>query len=175
MHRRRPLALPLLAALLLTTTLACGDEPLSEEAVTSIPPGDAVGTALTGDVGIEWTTVACEGICARVKVSAVESLSVCDVGFRQSTTGRLTQTDGRLQLDVDRSLFASRLVGGVNRDGSFDIGGLKTELGQELRLRTRVTGNLAGGALAEARTQSTGRADTPDQRCESRHELRIVR
>jgi hypothetical protein len=65
MHRRRPLALPLLTALLVTTTLACGDELLSEEAVTSIPPGDALGTALTGDVGIEWTTVACEGICAR--------------------------------------------------------------------------------------------------------------
>jgi hypothetical protein len=152
------------------------DDSLSEDAVTSIPAGNASGAALTGEYQLEWTTLECSGICARLKVSDLESISVCDVGFRQRTTARITQTDGRLQLDVDDSLFAGRLSGGVNQDGAFDVGGIKTEAGQRLTLRSRATGTIdpASGA-GEVRTYSTGRADLPEQRCESRHELRLTR
>lgn len=175
MKRRRAYGIVMAFGIVVLTGAGC-DDPLSESAVTTIPPGSAVGTTLSGDYQIELVTTSCEGVCAPVKVTELETISVCDLGFRHRSKARVTQTNGALQLDVDDLLFASRLVGGVDADGSFDIGGVKTEASQSLTLRTRFTGKLdAGSGLGTVRTYSTGRADLPEQRCESRHELRLTR
>ncbi|MCY0987959.1 hypothetical protein OV203_12545 [Nannocystis sp. ILAH1] len=115
-----------LAGIALAVVLGGCDDQLSEADVTDLPAGDALGDAFAGDYTMELTTLSCEGICAPVRLSELVVLSVCDVGARQSGTASVSQTDGRLQLDIRGALQASRLLGGVDTDGTFVVGGVAT-------------------------------------------------
>lgn len=166
----------ILGKIALAIGLSGCDDSLSDADVSDLPPGDALGDALSGDYTMELTTLSCEGYCAPVSVSKLEVLHVCDVGTRQSGTARVLQSDGRLQLDIRGALQASRLLGGVDKDGSFDVGGVRTAASRLRTFRTRVEGTFdAHGVTAVMRTSSTGRTDLPEQRCEARNELSLTR
>ncbi|WAS97136.1 hypothetical protein [Nannocystis punicea] len=166
-----------LAGIALAVILSGCDEQLSEKDVTDLPAGDALGDAFAGDYTMELTTLSCEGVCAPVKISELMVLHVCDVGARQSGTARVSQTDGRLQLDIDGALQASRLIGGVDKDGSFDVGGVATAASQARTFRSRVAGSLdATGGTGVMHTSSLGRrSDLRELQCEARHELSLWR
>src|SRR5687768_15097408 len=99
-----------LVGVALAVVLGGCDEQLSDADVTDLPAGDASGDAFAGDYTMELVTLACDGVCAPIQVSELERLSVCDVGARQPGTARVTQRDGRLQLDIAGAVQASRLV-----------------------------------------------------------------
>ncbi|MCY1059051.1 hypothetical protein [Nannocystis sp. SCPEA4] len=165
-----------LAGIALAVILCGCDEQLSDEDVSGLPAGDALGDAFAGDYTMELLTLSCEGLCLPVQVSELMVLHVCDVGARQSGTARVSQTDGRLQIDIDGALQASRLIGGVDGDGSFDVGGVTTAASRARTFRSRVQGTLdANGGTGSMHTSSTGRSNIPEQQCEARLELSLWR
>jgi hypothetical protein len=111
---------------------------LSVESVADLPPGDASGRALSGT----WTF-------------AIEIAdSWCREGFlfftpRHARRGALLQDRGRLTVTLDKPLLeVGRLEGGVNTDGTFDIGGGDTEgYLSALRMRGVFDGTGCSGAL----------------------------
>lgn len=122
-------------ALLLLTGAGCGGDDLSREVVTSLPAGTAVGTGASGSYTIALTVRSCGGGC-RVQVGE-HSGSVCEVGETSTETVELIQEDGRLQVRLDLGLV---LRGGIEGDGSFDVGG------------------YGGGSLAQGQGSLTARA-----------------
>jgi hypothetical protein len=166
-----------LVGVALAVVLGGCDEQLSDADVTDLPAGDALGDAFAGDYTMELVTLACDGLCAPIEVSDLVRLSVCDVGARQSGTARVTQQDGRLQLDVAGALQASRLIGGVDSDGSFTVGGITTAASQARTFRSRIEGTLdATGGTGLMHTLSVGRrTDLRELQCEARHELSLRR
>lgn len=157
-------------------TSGCNQEALSEDTVTSIPPGSGRGTALSGTRQVTWVTTDCDGDCFPVRLTETILYGVCDRGFRQTTTATFSQQDGALVMDVEGSSFVSQLRGGVNGDGSFDVGGVKTEVSGTFTMRGRVDGRLDpnGGGRARARVITTPRtrdAGVLSTNCTSTHEL----
>ena len=143
-----------LAILLL---VACnGTDDLDPDTVTSIPPGTAIGTAATGAYEMESVTVECSGKCNTTFDGVI--YSACDVGTRLDDTVLVTQTDGALQIDVEDSDYVSRLAGGLDSDGTYDVGGLRTQLGGAITITARVRGSIASSSLSgTARLWVSGR------------------
>lgn len=136
---------------------ACGgSDDLDPETVTNLPPGDATGTALTGSYRTESVTTDCGGTCSTTVDGAV--FSACDVGTRLDDTIDVTQTDGALRIDVDGNDYVSRLAGGIDVDGTFDVGGLRTQLGGQVTITARTQGTLTSAAMTgTARLHVRGR------------------
>lgn len=151
--------------MILVLGVACGDGGLSENDVRDLPTGNATGTALSGTYDLEAVTVACSGSCAPVNVFGA-IISPCDVGARNDEVVLVTQADGELQVDVEDNLWASRLEGGIWNDGSFDIGGVKTELGGAARFISRATGFLnESGWSGEFEVRSVGSFEGQSRDC----------
>lgn len=127
--------------------VACGGgtDDLDVDVVTTLPPGDATGTAASGDWNVESLTVGCDGSCATEVDGFV--FSACDVGTRLDDNASITQTDGRLVIDVDNSDYVSRLEGGLDADGSYDVGGLRTQQGGAITITARSIGTLTGDTM----------------------------
>jgi hypothetical protein len=136
--------------------LGCGGghSGLDRSVVTSLPDGDATGSAASGNFNLDLYTRSCSGDCT-YSVGGATTISVCDVGQRMSATVILTQTDGHLQVDGDSSLIVDRLVGGIYKDGRFSVGGYATQLGGAVQVTARVDGTLAGDSLT-ATAQALG-------------------
>lgn len=163
-------------AWVLAVVLAAGcggdDEGLDPEEVTNVPPGDGKGEAASGMWSFEAYTSACSGKC-----SAAEGFVVfCEVGNRDSAEAMIVQDDGALQIDVDESFFVSRLKGGVDKDGSFDVGGYGTESGGALEITARVTGTFEGDdstGVGEFRILGDSNGDFVD--CQATYEITGMR
>lgn len=139
-----------IAAALLALPACGGSDDLSRGAVTSIPPGNAVGTSLSGKYRVEIYTRSCSGDCPVFNVLGF-AWSVCRVGQKDTETVTVTQTDGRLQVDGDSSLYVTRMTGGINLDGTYDIGGYGTQAGTAIEITERVWGSISPtGAFAGA-------------------------
>ena len=131
---------------LLIFLVACGgNDDLDIDTVTTLPPGDATGTAASGNWNVESLTVGCDGSCS----TQIDGFlfSACDVGTRLDDNASLTQTDGRLVIDVDNSDYVSRLEGGLDADGSYDVGGFRTQQGGSITITARSTGTLTGDTM----------------------------
>jgi hypothetical protein len=145
--------LPHLVALAALVLLACvplgcsgGDPDLDPDVVTNLPGGDATGAAESGEYQVQLYTRACSGDC--LYYYAGIPISACDVGDTDDATLMLTQTDGRLQADIDNGgLLVTRLEGGLWLDGTFDIGGYATQLAGEVEITARATGTLGAGSV----------------------------
>lgn len=131
--------------LLLCFLVACGGDDLDPDVVTDLPPGDATGTAASGVYELTSLTTACAGTCATVEDGF--TFSACDVGTRLDDRAEITQADGALTVDLDGNDYVSRLAGGLDADGGFDVGGLRTQLGGEVSITARARGTLAGDVL----------------------------
>ena len=120
---------PALVMALATASIGCGDGGLDPFSVTTIPDGNATGTAASGIYDIEIRTVDCDGICAGS--SGIFSLSFCDIGDVDQETITITQSDGHLSIDWDEPI--SRLEGGLDQSGQYDVGGVGTQGGRHVR------------------------------------------
>jgi hypothetical protein len=131
----------------LLVLLACGgdDDDLDPDVVTTLPPGDATGDAASGRWELVSLTTACRGTCATT-VNGF-SISACDVGTRIEESAQLTQQGGALVIDVPRNDYVSRLAGGIDADGSYDVGGLRTQNGGQVRITARSRGTIAGDTM----------------------------
>ena len=132
-------------AVILVLAACGGASDLDADAVTSIPPGTATGSAMTGSYRMESVTTDCSGDCTTSFDGVL--YSACDIGTRLEDTVMITQTDGALQIDVDDSDYVSRLEGGVDADGTFEVGGLRTQLGGQVTITARTLGTITGPAL----------------------------
>jgi hypothetical protein len=131
---------------LLVLSVACShdDSPggFSQEEVEDIPPGTAQGSLASGQYDVEAYTAACDGICGGS--TGLYTFTICDVGDRDDQRVDVKQDDGRLQIDGDDSLFVSRMIGGIDDDGWFDVGGYGTEAGGSVEATGRLTGQVEG-------------------------------
>ena len=134
-----------LAPFFLVAVAACGGGggDLDPDVVTELPPGDGTGTAATGTYEMSTVTTDCAGSC-RIEVEGFP-YSACDIGTRLDETAEVTQTDGLLVVDVDDSNYVSRLEGGIDADGSYEVGGLRTQNGGEVVITARSVGTVTGG------------------------------
>jgi hypothetical protein len=147
----------LLASLIASAIAACGGgaDDLDPDVVTTLPPGDATGSAATGTYAMESITTGCSGTCA-IEVDGF-TYSACDIGTRLDELAEVVQADGALTIDIDDSDYVSRLSGGLFADGSFDVGGLRTQQGGQVTITARSAGTLVGAAMTgTARLHVTG-------------------
>ncbi len=157
---------------MLLAAAACGGgDGLGESDVRELPPGNANGNAYSGEYELEAITVACAGSCAPVSAYGL-IISPCDVGARNEEVGVVTQTDGELRVDLEDVLWASRLEGGVWSDGSFEIGGVKTELGGQVRFISKATGLFGDGTwTSDLELRSVGTIDGQSRDCTATVEI----
>ena len=136
---------------------ACGGSTdLDKDAVTTIPPGDATGTASSGSYRVESITTDCSGECSTSTGDVI--YSACDIGTRLEDDMTITQTDGALRIDVEDSDYVSRMEGGLDASGAFEVGGVRTQLGGQVTITARTQGTIAGAALTGvARLRVSGR------------------
>lgn len=110
--------------------------------VTDIPPGDGVGTSASGEWEAETLVVDCQGACPLVAGDAT-----CDVGHREGDDIVLTQEGGVLRIDLDETGVPSRLTGGIDADGSFEVAGYGTELSGDVEIVALSEGQIVGDLL----------------------------
>jgi hypothetical protein len=131
-----------------------GSSDLDADVVTHLPPGDATGSAFAGRYEMTSVTTDCTGDCRTSAGDAV--YSACDIGTRFEDTMMVTQTDGKLVIDVDGNDYVSRLEGGVFADAMFEVGGLRTQQGGTVAITSRVTGAFGAKLTGTARLRVRG-------------------
>ena len=149
---------PMAAVLAFAALAGCGgDSGLSRDVVTSLPDGNGAGTALSGQYRVTINTTSCSGECPSFQVLGVFTYSICEVGAVDSNeTITATQTDGHLEVEGDSSLFVQRLVGGVDADGTFDIGGYEAQGEGQVDVTARAEGRITTGGAIQATAQARG-------------------
>lgn len=153
--RAAPLAL--VGSLMLA---ACGESELSRETVTSLPEGDATGTALSGRYTMELLTTDCNGVCPKLDFGWI-TYTPCKVGHTFSGWVDVTQSDGRLEVKVSGGFFVKVLLGGVSSSGAFDVGGYTLDSGSSHKVditarvkgtmdTTKISGDVKANGLGDA-------------------------
>jgi len=123
--------------------ISCGgNSGLGQKDVMDLPQGTATGNALSGVYEIELYAKDCKGKC-RISYMGT-TVSYCDIGDKENDTVDVTQTEGRIQIDIDPGDFlVTRLEGGINTDGSFLIGGYATHFGGQGEVATLAQGSIS--------------------------------
>lgn len=161
----------------LLTLAACNDhhggDPIDE--AMSVPPGDAMGSDRSGEYSVEIYTARCEGSCGAKEAGFV--ISFCDVGERDQESFTATQEDGELRIDGDDGNYVSRYTGGIDADGSFEVGGYATSLGGAIEATAFVQGTFDGksGFQAVADIHIWGSYDDETVDCFATYETDGVR
>lgn len=136
-------------------------DPLSVDAVTTVPEGDASGETWQGQYQTEIYTTSCEGSCGPVQ-DGLFTVSFCDVGDRDTEYLQVEQTNGLLQVEVNDPI--SYYQGGVDDDASMVMGGYATEYGGSVELTALIEGHFGEDALiAEASARMWGTVELDDQ------------
>ena len=149
-----------------------GGHDLDKSTVTSIADGDANGTAFAGEYEVEIHTSACEGACGPIESFGL-AVTFCDVGETDHDQPNVTQTDGHVRMDTNAAV--TRMEGGIDAEGSFDVGGYATALGGAIEVTGRVTGRLDVGVhamTAEASGWAQGVVDGHYIDCVGTYEIR---
>jgi len=160
-----------LAALLL---IACGgDDFLDKDTVTELPPGTATGSRFTGQYEVELYTSDCSGECPVIDYDWF-TYTICDVGMKDEEDIGIVHSAGHLQIDADNSLPVTRLTGGIDADGQFDVGGWSTQEGGDVEIVARVLGTIApdGSITATAHLYANGNARDEHIACRGTFEIR---
>jgi hypothetical protein len=141
-----------LVALIGVALSGCGDGSgdLSKEAVTSIPPGSAKGTAFGGSYTITLVTTTCSGTCPALGI-----FSICSEGAKDTEMATVTQKDGKLEM-VSSGLIVNSVAGGINSDGNFDLGGYGTQGSGAVAITARVTGTIANNGKVTGTARALG-------------------
>lgn len=148
-----------------------GTSDIDQDVVTNLSDGTATGTGFSGTYKVSLYVSACSGTCP-VVTSGLVSISTCDVGFKSSTHLTAVQTDGHLQVD-STGLLVNRMTGGINGDGSFDVGGFGTQSSGSMKITTRAQGTLKqdGTIVATDRSHGWGTINNVPVDCYATYEL----
>lgn len=125
-------------ALLFLLAGCSGGRALDRDEVTSIPAGTGTGSAASGNWVGTLATTACTGSCLIAGV-----VSLCDVGDLDDYELELVQTDGHLTIEAE-GLATPSMVGGIDADGTFRVGGYATQLGGTIESLSETTGQVTG-------------------------------
>lgn len=134
-----------------------GDTYLDREVVESVPEGDAVGDGFSGSYETLATAVACVGECGPIDTGGTTSV-VCSPYAESMEWITAYQEDGSLRIDLDDDghiginldgYVPVRLNGGIDADGTWDVGGYGTKFGGRLESTARVRGTVQEGAPLE--------------------------
>ncbi len=160
---------------------AVEDDYLGRDAVTSIPLGDAVGDAFSGDYQARATTVSCVGECSPVTIGGT-TYSVCERDAETVEWVTVYQQDGVLQVDLDddghiginlNGYVPVRLHGGIDADGSWDVGGVGTKFGRSLESTARARGMVRPDEPFEGTVEvkTVGVVEGTEVDCHTTHRL----
>lgn len=160
---------------------ALDDDYLGRDVVTSIPLGDAVGDAFTGDYQARATTVSCAGECGPVMIGGT-TYSVCERDAETVEWVTVDQQDGVLRVDLDddghiginlNGYVPVRLHGGIDADGSWDVGGFGTKFGRSLESTARARGVIRPNEPFEGTVEvkTIGAVEGTEVDCHTTHRL----
>jgi hypothetical protein len=159
------------ALLLCSMAIACGGGELSRSVVTTLPDGNATGSAASGSYLLSVSTTACSGACPTFKVLFFDVV-ICKVGDQNTATATVKQTEGRLEVD-STALLVEHLAGGINSDGAFDIGGAEKMSNDAVDVTVRARGTLLsdGQLSTEARAHGVGVVDSTSIDCTATYQI----
>lgn len=129
---------------------AAEDEYLARDVVESIPEGDAAGEAFSGSYQTRATIISCAGSCGPIDTGGT-TYDVCERDAESIEWITVYQEDGTLRVDLDDDghiginldgYVPVRLNGGIDADGSWDIGGYGTKFGGKLESTARARGTV---------------------------------
>ena len=127
-------------------------DDLSQTEVMNIPAGNATGTGFTDTYMVTRTTRACMGSC----LAALGPLAIrlCRVDESVMRSVNATQANGAIVFMVENET-PSTLRGGIDGDGTFDVGGATT--GDYGNVTARVEGTISNRMLvANGRSRTVG-------------------
>ncbi len=144
---------------LLFCAVGCGNggADLNPLTVSTLPPGDAVGSSASGVYDTTLVVTGCEGAC----VANFGGLAwpICAAGKQTAETFTTVQTNGTVRLEAqNNALVVTTFRGGITKSGTFDVGGFGGTA-QSTQVSARAQGSFAGSrvvATARARTVSPG-------------------
>lgn len=150
----------LLCSLVALLATSCGGEAvqgdlLDRESVTSIPPGDAVGTAYTGTYETQLDVKACSGVCPDINIGA-ESYSICAEGQQYAEILDVSQEDGYLEVYLDLGFIETSMSGGIYRNRNFEVGGFTASSYGEVDLTTLTKGVFLPGERLNGQVRVLG-------------------
>lgn len=157
--------------MLIALMLACDADStsLDPDIVTSIAPGDAVGSTWSGSYAAEIYTTACEGMCGPVEYGLFQ-LTFCDVGQVDTEYLQVEQVDGALTISLNDPI--SRYTGAIFADDAVEVGGYATDYGGAVEMAARVEGRFSGEGLdATAHARVWGQLGETIIDCESWHDV----
>lgn len=163
---------PLLFALALLAP-ACGSDGLERSDVEDLAPGDATGSDASGVYELELFARDCLGSC--LVRAGVITASLCDAGELATEIVEVTQTDGRLVMD-SAGLVVERITGGIDADGSFEVGGFGTQYGGSVAVAVYSSGTLEGDRFTgTAQSRGSGSVEGNSIDCTAIYEISGVR
>jgi len=137
------------------------DDELDREVVTSLPEGDAKGDGFSGSYETLMTALSCVGECGPIETGGTTSV-VCSPYAESVEWITAYQEDGSLRIDLDDDghiginldgYVPVRLNGGIDADGTWDVGGYGTKFGGSLESTARVRGTMQEGEPLEGTVQ----------------------
>jgi len=130
------------------------------------------GSGFSGEYEVDLYTADCSGDCPIIDYGWF-IYTVCDVGMKDDDHVEISHTDGRLQVDSDGGLIVTRLIGGIDVDGRFDVGGWSTQDGGNVEIVARVDGVIAvdGTISATAHVRADGHANDENINCQGVFEI----
>lgn len=135
--------------------MACNttdDDQLDRDTVTNLPAGSGIGTTASGSYQAEIRTTGCSGACP---------VGECREGAVVSGMLALVQRDGYFSMTA----YGGLLEGGIEKDGSFEVGGWTSVQAGALQQAFRSEGVHTGNgfnASIEARRWGTYEGQTID-------------
>lgn len=158
--------------LALAQSACSGDGDLDRDVVTNLPPGNASGAAVSGTYRLQIHTSSCSGSCA-VTVIGI-SWRLCEVGDDDTETVKVAQKDGALEMtEIGSSMYVDQMHGGINADGSFDIGGYEPQQGSSVAVAIRARGKIApdGTLVADVEGKGNGSYEGQTISCRATYEV----
>ncbi len=149
----------------------CGDGDLSVAAVTSIPAGNASGSAASGSYSLKSVTRDCSGSCPTFTY-LIFTVKICEVGDSDSASATVVQENGRLTV-TSTGLLVKSLSGGIQSDGAFEVGGVDSQASGAVEVTLRASGRIdaAGVFTGTARARGVGNVDGTSLNCVGDYEI----
>ncbi|MCR9161407.1 MAG: hypothetical protein ACE37F_29535 [Nannocystaceae bacterium] len=160
-----------------------GDDYLDADVVTSLPEGDGVGNEVSGTYETRATVTSCVGACGPFEAAGTTYLA-CERDAESVEWVSAYQDDGALRVDLDDDGHVGinvdgyapvRMHGGVDIDGSWEVGGHDTKFGGDIEATARARGRIRAGVLeGTLEVQVSGVVGGTELDCHATHRLASV-